>query len=290
MLYMMYTVFFNKDLLETKTGSRSPYDMINANEWTVDNMIAMCQDFYRDTDADMQKSAGDQYGLVLPKLSLDAFFYGSGLRTTDRDANGLIQVADSYFSEKSAGLLEKLERLCYDSDDGYWKGKANVFSAGRSVFYCDRAVAAIKNLADVEFGYGVVPAPKWSSDQEAYYTCAGNPFTLYAVVADCTRPDLASAVLECWAYEAYNYTTPAIFEVTMKIRFAKDSETAKMYDLIRDGVTFDLGRIYGITLNDMTQTLYRDAMDNRSDWLRTKVARTKMLKSLLEGVNAAYTK
>lgn len=290
MLYMMYTVFFNKDLLETKTGSRSPYDMINANEWTVDNMIAMCQDFYRDTDADMQKSAGDQYGLVLPKLSLDAFFYGSGLRTTDRDANGLIQVADSYFSEKSAGLLEKLERLCYDSDDGYWKGKANVFSAGRSVFYCDRAVAAIKNLADVEFGYGVVPAPKWSSDQEAYYTCAGNPFMLYAVVADCTRPDLASAVLECWAYEAYNYTTPAIFEVTMKIRFAKDSETAKMYDLIRDGVTFDLGRIYGITLNDMTQTLYRDAMDNRSDWLRTKVARTKMLKSLLEGVNAAYTK
>ena len=77
----------------------------------------------------------------------------------------------------------------------------------------------------------------------------------------------------------------------MKIRFAKDSETAKMYDLIRDGVTFDdLGRIYGITLNDMTQTLYRDAMDNRSDWLRTKAARTKMLKSLLEGVNAAYTK
>ncbi len=290
MLYMMYTVFFNKEMLETRTELKSPYNMIAANEWTVDNMLAMCSDFYSDLDADSKKSDNDRYGMVLPKLSLDAFFYGSGLRTTDRGADGLIKVSDTYFSEKAGSLLEKLSRVFYDSDDGYWKGKSEIFSGGRAAFYCDRAVNAIKYLGDVDFEYGVAPAPKWSADQDAYYTCAGNPFTLYAIMGNSQRADLASAVLECWAYQAYNYTTPAIFEVTMKIRFAKDSETARMYDMIRDGVTFDLGRIYGITLEDMTQTLYRNAMDDRSDWIRMKVVKTKLLNRLLEGVNAAYTK
>ena len=76
----------------------------------------------------------------------------------------------------------------------------------------------------------------------------------------------------------------------MKIRFAKDSDTAVMYDMIRDGVTFDLGRIYGITMNDLTQTLYRKAMDNRTVWSSRKAANSKMLSKYLEGVNDAYTR
>lgn len=290
MLYMMYTVFFNKNLLDTKSDLKSPYDMVAANEWTVDNMLAMSSDFYSDLDSDGKKSDADQYGIALPKLSLDAFFYGSGLRTTDRGDDGLIAVSDTYFSEKSESLLQKLEKFFYDTDDGLWKGGNEIFAAGRAAFYCDRAVSAIKYLGDADFEFGVVPAPKWSADQEAYYTCAGNPFTLYAIIGNSQRADEVSAVLDQWAYRAYKITTPAIFETTMKIRYAKDSETARMYDIIRDGVTFDLGRIYGITLEDMTQTLYRNAMDERSSWMRTKALRTKLLTKLLEGVNAAYTK
>lgn len=290
LLYMMYTVFFNKELLGTRADLKSPYDMIAANEWTVDNMFAMSSDFYRDLDASQNKSDGDQFGFVLPELSIDALFYGSNLRTTDKNEDGTLVVSETYFSEKAQSLLEKLFKVFYDSDDGLWRGGTNIFTAGRALFYCDRAVTAVKKFGDVTFEYGVVPAPKWDSEQDAYYTCAGNPFTLYGVIANSERADLASAVLECWAYEAYNYTTPAIFEVTMKIRFAKDSDTAVMYDMIRDGVTFDLGRIYGITMNDLTQTLYRKAMDNRTAWSSRKVANSKMLSKYLEGVNDAYTR
>lgn len=289
LLYMMYTFFFNKDLLAERTELRSPYDMINSNEWTIDNMIAMTTDYYRDLDADQTKSSGDRYGLVLPELSIDALFYSADLRTADRDAAGLMIASDTYFSEKAQSLLDKLMKLCYDDNDGYWKGGASIFAEGRSLFYIDRAVASIKSFADSDVDYGVAPSPKWSSDQEEYYTCAGNPFTLYAIVSDSQVPDLASAVLEAWAYYGYEYTTPAIFEVTMKIRFAKDSETAKMYDMIRNGITFDLGRIYGITLGDMTQTLYRNAMTNRTTWAARKSAYTRQLTTLMQKVNAAYS-
>lgn len=288
LLYMMYTVFFNKDMLATHPDLKSPYDLVSSNEWTVDNMLTMCRGFYSDRDSNGTKSEGDTYGLILPRLGLDTFFYGAGLRTTDKNDDGTLIVSDTYFSEKAQSLLEKIESLCYDSDDGYWKGKPEVFAAGSAAFYCDRAVRAIKTLANVDFEYGVAPAPKWDSDQDAYYTCAGNPFTLYAISADSQRADLAAAVLECWAYEAYEITTPAVFEITMKIRFAKDSETAKMYDMIRDGVTFDLGRIYGLTMNNLTQSIYRNAMENRTPWTSRKAVYSSQIESFLVGINDAY--
>ncbi len=288
LLYMMYTVFFNKELLATRSDLKSPYDMVENNEWTVDNMLAMSTDFYRDLDSGNSKSDSDQFGFVLPELSIDALFYGSNLRTTDKNEDGTLIVSDTYFSEKAQGLLDKLFKTFYDSDDGLWKGKNGIFVAGRSLFYCDRAVTAVKYFGDVEFEYGVAPAPKWDADQASYYTCAGNPFTLYGIIANSDNADLASAVLECWAYQAYNYTTPAIFEVTMKIRFSKDSDSAAMYDMIRDGVTFDLGRIYGITMGDLTQTIYRNAMTNRTAWSSRKKVYTAQLTKYLEGVNAAY--
>lgn len=291
LLYMMYTVFFNKSLLETRPDLASPYALVSSNEWTTDKLIEMCTDFYRNLDDDPTKSKGDQYGLVLPQLSLDALFYGAGMRTTEKTENGTLVAAESFFGERSQSLLEKMEHLCYDSDDGLWKGSTDIFASGRALFHIDRAVSAIKHFGgDVEIDFGVVPAPKWEKDQEDYYTCAGNPFTLYGIVTNSSDPNMAAAVLECWAYNAYNITTPAVFEVSMKTRYAKDSETAQMYDLIRDGVTFDLGRIYGITLQDMTQTLYRNAMTNRTQWSRTKISKGKLLNTLLEGVNEAYFK
>ncbi len=288
LLYMMYTVFFNKDMLETHPDLRSPYELVASNEWTIDNMLTMCQGFYSDRDSSGTQSADDTFGLILPRLGLDTFFYGAGLRTTDKNADGTLVVSDSYFSEKAEDLLQKLGKVCFDSNDGYWTGKPEIFAAGNALFYCDRAVRSIKNLSDVSFDFGVAPAPKWNSDQEAYYTCAGNPFTLYSVMGNSTRPDMAAAVLECWGYQAYNTTTPAIFEITMKIRFAKDSESAKMYDMIRDGVTFDLGRIYGLTMKNLTQSLYRNAMADRSSWTARRAMYTSQMETYLVGINEAY--
>ena len=74
------------------------------------------------------------------------------------------------------------------------------------------------NLGDVDFQYGVVPAPKWDSTQEDYYTCVGNAFTLYAIMGNSERPDLASAVLECWASEAYRRTTPFLLPTPGSLR------------------------------------------------------------------------
>ena len=170
-------------------------------------------------------------------------------------------------------------------------GRANpMYLSPETPHSIETAVRAMWNLGDVDFQYGVVPAPKWDSTQEDYYTCVGNAFTLYAIMGNSDRPDLASAVLECWAYEAYEITTPVVFEITMKIRFAKDSETAKLYDMIRDGVTFDLGRIYGATMNKLTQSIYRDAMENRSAWTKLKVAYSSQMENYLKDINASYTK
>ena len=53
-----------------------------------------------------------------------------------------------------------------------------------------------------------------------------------------------TAVIECWGSEGYRKTTPALFEETMKARYADATDDADMWNIIRNTACFDLGRLY----------------------------------------------
>ena len=80
----------------------------------------------------------------------------------------------------------------------------------------------------------------------------GNPCSFYAIYVSSTDANRAAAVLECWASEAYRLTTPAIFEMTMKLRYSETSVESEMYDIIREGVVFDFGRLFNSSLGAMS--------------------------------------
>lgn len=97
-------------------------------------------------------------------------------------------------------------------------------------------------------------------------------------------------MLECLASESYRRTTPAIFETSMKVKYSQDEDSAQMYDIIRENITFDLGRIFGITMGDITQTQYRNAVvAGNNVWASSGASLTKMLNNYINKVNAALT-
>ena len=288
LLYKMYSNFFNKQLIKNY-NLEDPYQLVKDGKWTLDKMFEMATGVYKDLDGNGTKDKADQFGVIVANLDIDTYFYGSGLRTTDKNEDGTIKISDSYFGERSQELLEKLNRMIFVSEDGIYKGDAaNAFAQGRALFYADRAVTAMKTFNVEGLEFGILPAPKWDEAQEEYYTCAGNPFTLYALPINCRQPDQMSAVLECLASEGYRRTTPAIFETSMKVKYSQDEDSAQMYDIIRDAVTFDLGRVFGITMGDMTQTLYRNAVSSGNTvWSSTSAAYKKMLGNYVKRVNEA---
>ncbi len=287
LLYMMYVTFFNKELL-TNYNLEDPYTLVKEGKWTLDRMGEMAVGVYQDLNGDGQKGKEDQYGILVNNLDIDAYFYGSGLRTTDKDADGTLIIAESYFSERSQALNEKLNQLLFVSEDGIYNAGRDVFAEGRALFYSERAVSAIKHFNVEGLSFGILPAPKWEEAQEAHYTCSGNPFTLYAIPLNCRQPDEISAVIECMASEAYRRTTPAIFETSLKVKYSQDEDASLMYDIVRDGVTFDLGRFFGMTMGDLTQTIFRNVVaGGHTNWLTSSKVYTKMLSNYCKKVNDA---
>lgn len=290
-LYWMYATFFNKTMLQTY-GLEDPYTLVASNEWTVDKMFSMCKEIYTDA-GEPGKDLSDTFGIVMPRLSIDAFFYSSGLRTTDKGENGELLLSPTYTGEVSQSLAEKLVELLFDSEGGFCvhddTGPVNqAFANGQVAFITNRPMDAITDYGHAKnLLYGVVPTPKWDSQQETYLTCIGNPFTLYSIsAAQAGNPDqvnMLGAVLECLGSEAYRKTTPELYYQTMQVRYAKDDVTAQMYDICRETIVFDLGRIFGATMNNLTQTKYRGLIESGSSaWQVTARTFTGQLEVYLE--------
>ncbi len=53
------------------------------------------------------------------------------------------------------------------------------------------------------------------------------------------------------AAESYRLVSPAIYEINMKTRYSADQEMSRMFDLIRGGVVFNFGLVYGFAMNYM---------------------------------------
>ena len=47
-----------------------------------------------------------------------------------------------------------------------------------------------------EISFGVVPNPMFNEDQDAFYTCIGNPFSIYCIPSDAPDVDMSTAVME----------------------------------------------------------------------------------------------
>ena len=290
MLYMMYVCYVNTDMLEAYK-LENPAELVLNGTWTYDKFIEMCTGVYEDLNGNGVKDVGDKYGYMSSGIHVDPWFYGTGAVMALQDENGELKIADSFQSEKVINGIDKINSLLWDSSDGIYTSSVKhqtEFRDEHLLFMTDRARVSFKVLAANEnCHYTIGPCPKYDEQQEAYSTVMGNPFTLYAIPVDSVNPTMASAVMECFASESYRTTTPAVFEITLKLKYAQDDVTGQMYDIIRDTVSFDIGRIFSASL--IGQGLYRNSISgNRNSWASDVKANLKPLQKKLENLYKAF--
>ena len=290
-LYMMYVCFVNNDLLEAY-HLENPAELVQSGKWTYDKFIEMCSGVYSDLDGNGEKNQGDQFGYLTCDIHADPWFYASGALVVDKDENGALRPAPSYSGERVISTIEKLNTLLHASNDGiYIAKKAQVqteFRDGRVLFVTDRARASFNTIAEnTALSYSIGPAPKFDEEQENYYTVMGNPFTRYAAPADSTDPARAAAVLECFASESHRLTTPAVFEITLKLKYSQNEISAQMYDVIRSSVVFDIGRMFKQELIDLSY--FRTCLaTNNNDWVSMTKANLPVLAKKLAILEAVF--
>ena len=281
-LYMMHMMYINKDMFSLLQLD-VPYQDVYDGKWTMDRLIELSTGVYQDLDKDNQFSKGDRFGFNVRGYVADSFYIASNMHWIDEDETEWLVLSPDYTSSKTVKLINKLGN--WAATDDVWMADPTVdgtedttstewklFQQGQSLITMQHASYAEGFLLNVDFEYGLVPNPKYDEKQVNYYTGMGNPWTLYGIFVDFKdRGDKAAtlsmltAVLECYASEGYRLTTPEVFEVNMQLKYAAGQDETNMFEYIRSGITFDIGKIFGNELSNISE-LPSKAIAANSSW------------------------
>ena len=248
LVQMIYCVYFNETMVNSIDGMASPYALVAQNEWTLDTMLSMAKEAYVDQDDATGVSVGDSLGLLGYSWDYPALLHGCGVVVIEQDEAGDLVVSRDFKGQKADDIIDSITdtlKLCgkvMDDDGAY----GNCFPNGRSLFVIRECGSAMRYFKNVSFTAGCVPCPKYSSDQESYYSTVRQPVTMYGLVSNLPeeRLEVATGVLEALSSAGYRTTTPVIFEESMMYTNSTSAQMTEMLQLIKDTAYFDFGRIY----------------------------------------------
>ena len=286
LIYSIYSVFYNKTLAESY-GLENIVQLVDDGEWTIDKFIEITNVGYEDIDTVNGKSDGDTFGIVFEWWNVDALVQSCGFKLLQNTADG-IKLATNFPTPTFGDFVEKLGKWCtrdnVNNYGNYDSLPATIFAEGRSVFLISEVSAGFV-LQDTDIEYGIVPMPMRDEHQEKYITTVSEFQSMYSISKNSKYLEDAGAVLQTLGYYGLQFTTPAVFEVTLQGKFSKDEDTMRILNTIRESVQFDLGLLYHRQINSISDipTL---AVKGNSQWSTAFNARTqKMTEKMIDDVN-----
>jgi hypothetical protein len=288
MTQMMQCFFFNKKLAEDwSTGDL--YSAVLNGEWTVDKLQEITADVYSDLNGDGIADINDLYGYTISDGNhIDAFAVGFNQLITARGDDDLpVMELDT---EKSVLLVNRLYSLLYETQGVLaYKSQDNI-----AVFTSDRALFAsgdlrwYTSLRDMESDFGIIPFPKWDADQEKYQTLVQDAYSLFSIPVTCQNLDLLGATCEAMAAQSYRTLTPTFYEIALKNKYTRDSESSMTLDLIRDGCMFNFGFVNSNSMGNPMH-IFRELIEaKKTDFVSLYKSKEKSYNKALEKLLNAY--
>lgn len=263
-----FAVFFNKSLLENNNIVKSDdlYALVHDGKWTLDKLIEYSSSLSADLDGNGIYDDRDRYGLVTYlKTSVDNFFPCFGVDIVTKDDSGNYHVAVN--NEHTVAVTEKLNQLFYTDNRTYLVTKK---AESVSAFVGDHAAFTLGGLEwypsfkEMTSDYGVLPYPKFDENQKNYATSVSDPYSLFGVLNTCDKLEMVGAAMELYGYYNYTELTPAYYEIVLKGKAARDSESFAMLDIVHDSISFDLGFFYSGALGNPAQMFRKLLADSTS--------------------------
>ncbi len=262
-------MYFNKQIAENENLG-DIYQVVRDGDWTIDKCIEMAKGVYNDLDGNGWKGEQDRFGFIVDYSNTpDTLFSWFDMQITKKDESGNIIV--DMDTGKVVSVLEKLIAF-YDTDDvfTYQSGAEQtpedrpfntIFTEDRALFYPDILVTA-KTYRGMETDFGILPLPKWDTNQEKYYTQAQAGNSVIVVPIDITNIDKVGAVLDALFSTSKELVIPAYYDKALKSKFARDNESGEMLDIIREGLCINFGYFYDVGANVMFRILLAQRNSN----------------------------
>ncbi len=245
-----YCMVFNKNLAASyELGDI--YGTVLDGKWTFDKLQEMVKDIYVD-DGNDNRDENDFYGLSHANGScVNTYLWSFDNPVCTKDEEGIPQI--SIKTDKINSIVTDIYDMFYNTDGVYFDGsKINEKSIAGTLFYGKRAIFTTSSLGaptgeklrDFEDEYGIIPYPKYDENQLEYKTMADGYHTVLAVPKTAKDTEFVGIITEALSAESWKTVTPTLYEIALKTRYLRDSESKEIMDIIIDGRTFDFGYIF----------------------------------------------
>ncbi len=264
-----FLVYFNKKLIVDYNLS-DPYDMLESNQWLIENYLDMIKAVSEDLDGDGKWTGADRYGLLREDGGSNANFVhltkGCNVPYTVHSEDGGLELALN--AEKIVKIIELCHDVLLDNSVSINYGTASrgADTTGFLHLYdwCRGALFTTDHFLFVQCGleesgsmknmvadYGFMPNPKFDENQENYY--AGTDENSTAMFIPVTIPDqeIEGIILEYMTWKSHHTVFPAFYEVTIKGKRMRDERDEFACNIVKDSMKYELADVMNFGISSM---------------------------------------
>ena len=232
-------IFYNKDLYSEYINPGNPdalYSHVFDGTWTLEQFDIECSKSFIDMGGENNIYA---FALWRAGEPIHYFANAAGVEYYKRDQSGLPYI--TLYNQHSVDFTQKLYNLIHAN-----KGVTPYFGLnddGRASFTDRKTMFAPASLSyilndgmrEMEDNFGILPYPKWDTQQEEYINFAANHSPIIGVTKNVSYDramEETSAVLEVMAAEGYRHIKDAFYEQACKRAYSRDDTSVEMLDII----------------------------------------------------------
>ncbi len=282
----VYCFFFNKNLA-TSYELGDLYKLVLDGKWTFDAMMEMVKDVYVDNGDDVRDEKDFQGLSQNAGTGLNAYLWAFDNPICTKDADGKPQL--SLKSDKIDSIIADIYDLCYNTNGVFYD--KTLTASPSQLFYEKRAIfmqngldeATTEKLRNFEDEYGILPMPKLDETQKEYLTMVGGHHSVLAIPKTAKDTEFIGTIVEALSAESWKTVTPTLYEIALKTRYLRDSESKEIMDIIINNVVFDFGYVYNTGFSYILQNMMREGNSNfQSYYSKTKTNANYKLKQVLK--------
>jgi ABC-type glycerol-3-phosphate transport system substrate-binding protein len=288
----------NKDLIK-EYGLENPYELVRSNNWTFDKFREISAGINNDINGDGIMDEYDRYGILLAREQYPMMFIAGSENFAKKDSDDLPYLTLN--NDRAADVANKLfdmfkdkntTMIMEDFSSGYsdpWNDVLRAqFRRGNGAFY-PTWLAILIIFRDLDTEVGLLPLPKYDSNQNGYYHIISDWWaSSIAVPTTNTTLEETGFILEALCAESKYTVRPAFYDYTLTKKMMRDEDSEEMLDIILESRSYDVGYIYnwngirGIFENMLANNTFSFSSEIEKKQNGIEKAMQKMIENFME--------
>lgn len=242
-------MYFNKRIFDD-LGFDYPYESVLDGDWTFDELAYYAKKGGNDLNGDgVMKPEDDQFGFYCQEWGAPiGILYTGGQKIYDKNDEGALEL--TLYSNKTVeifdeffGLMDNEACFLHLTNNPKNYDGPNLFSEGRAMISAD-GLGSAKGFRNMDDDFGIIPYPKFDETDE-YASIVNGHAHLMVIPITVSDVERTGSIIEALCAIGSRDVVPAFYDVSLKTKYARDEESEKMMDIIKDSIVYDIGYACG---------------------------------------------